>query len=156
MIDYILALVISFAGIILGSILALIAPEELKAGKKWWQLLEWAVFIAIIAAMFYFAKINFLWTGLIAALLALLKIAKMDYPALAFVLLLSFADGFLFLAASLIFIYGLPKGTLEAMPIVNMRNSKKSILRVLLGCVKRNILYLILGLAVLPFLAAYL
>jgi hypothetical protein len=155
MIDYILALVISFAGIILGGILALIAPEELRAGEKWWKILEWVVLIIIIAFVIYFSSAKLLWAIALSAVLVALKIFKREYPAFAFVLFLSFFEGFLFLAASLIFIYGLPKGTLDAKQIVNMKNAKKQIPKAIIHVLRKNILYLIFGFVLLPLLIAY-
>ncbi|NQV91060.1 hypothetical protein HQ489_01155, partial [Candidatus Woesearchaeota archaeon] len=41
------ALIFSFTGILLGWLLAKIAPEELKHGQKYFQLLKQGFFIAI-------------------------------------------------------------------------------------------------------------
>jgi hypothetical protein len=155
MIDYILALIISFAGVISGCILALIAPEELRAGEKWWRILEWAVLIMMIALVVYFSASRLVWAIALSAVLAALKIFKQEYPAFAFVLVLSYFEGFLFLAASLIFIYGLTKGTLDAKQIVNMKNAKRQISKAIIHILRKNILYPIFGLVLLPLLLAY-
>ena len=88
MIDYILALIISFLGVMLGGVLALIAPEELKAGKKWWKILEWILLAVIAGVMLYFAGFTS-WTIVLAAVLFALKFVKNEYPALIFVLVIS-------------------------------------------------------------------
>jgi hypothetical protein len=155
MISYILTLIVSFFGIISGTVLALIAPEELKKGEKYWKILSWIIFIIILASVFYFSKANILWPALICVVLVILKIFKKEYPALAFVLLFSYFENFLFLAGSLIFIYGLPEGTLNAKQMVNMKNAGKKITEAILHSVKKNILYLIFGFILLPLLIAY-
>jgi len=148
MADYTLALIISFAGIILGSILARIAHEELGHGAKYWKILEWALLAAIIAVVFYFSKPA--WALAISALLIFLKIANWEYPALAFVLFLSAFGNFMFIAASLIFIYGLPKGTLDAMRVLKDIKKKKELV-----IHWKWFLYLAIGFALLPLLIAY-
>lgn len=151
MIPYILALIISFAGVILGGVLALIAPEELKAGEKLWKILEWVLLAIIAIVMLYFAGLT-AWTIVLAAVLFALKFVKNEYPALIFVLVISLFFNFLFLASALIFIYGFPKGTLDANKVINLR--KHPIFKTLLYVFKKNLLYLIFGLALLPLLLA--
>ena len=46
----VLALIFSFTGILLGWLLAKIAPEELKHGQKYFQLLKQVLFLAISLA----------------------------------------------------------------------------------------------------------
>ena len=152
MISYILALIISFAGVILGGVLALIAPEELKAGEKWWKILEWGLLAIIVTVMLYFAGLT-AWTIVLAAVLFALKFVKNEYPALIFVLVISLFFNFLFLASALIFIYGFPKGTLDAKKVVNMK--KHEIAKTILYVFKKNLLYLIFGFVLLPLLLAY-
>lgn len=144
LIEYILTLVISFLGILLGGVLALIAPEELKAGEKYWKILEWFLLIIIIAVLIYYSS-NLIIAILLTALLVGLKIIKKEYPAMAFALFLGAYDNFLFLIGSLIFLYGLPKGTLDSMKIINVKNAKKQRVASMYNLFKKNVLYLILG-----------
>jgi len=153
MIDYILTLIFSFIGIIGGAVLALIAPEELKKGAKYWKILEWIIIAAIVIVLFLFAGI--LWAIIISAAIILLKILRKEYSALAFALFASFFGNFLFLAGALIFLYGLAKGTLDAMEIVNEKNAKKNVFKAIFYVLRRNIFYLVIGFILLPFLIAY-
>ena len=147
MIDYILTLILSFAGIILGGILALIATEELKSGEKYFKILEWVFIVLMVLFIFYFSQI--LLAAAASALLIILKIFKKEYPAMAFVLLISHFEKFLFFAGALIFLYGLASGTLQAKPLA------KSKMKALMFILRNNILYLIFGFILLPFLVAY-
>jgi len=147
MIDYILTLIISFAGLVLGGVLAKIAPEELKSGERYWKILEWIVLAVIIAVISYYSR--FWWAIPIAAILVFLKIFKKEYPALAFVLLISAFGNFLFLAGSLIFIYSLASGTLDAKRIIKKQGKKWIMINY------TKILYIVLGFALLPLLIAY-
>jgi len=155
MISYILTLIISFAGAISGGVLAMMAREELKAGEKYWKIMRLMVLVIIIAVIIYFSRTA--WAALIVALLAALALLKKEYPAMAFVLLLSYFEGFLFIAGSLIFIYGLPEGTVQAKKIIGRRakTDAKMIRQVVLGVLKNNVLYLIFGLVLLPLILAY-
>jgi len=152
MIDYILTLIISFAGIILGGVLALIAPEELRKGEKYLKILEWTILAFIVLSIFYFSK--FFLALAISLVLIVLKIFKKEYPALAFILLLSFFENFLFLAGSLVFIYGFPAGTIKAKEIIAAKKTKNKV-KILLAIAKNNILYIIFGFILLPLLFAY-
>jgi len=164
---YLIVLLLSFFGVFAGGILALIAPEELKAGEKYWKAAKYIFIFLIIAAVFYFSLkySNMTAAILISIALIFLKIANREYPALAFVLFFSAAlnENFLFLVASLIFVYGLFIGTLESkIFIVNKLDKYKRINIKKIGManifwqlIKNNILYLIFGLILLP-LGAYL
>ena len=144
MIDYILTLIVSFLGVFLGGILALISPEELKPGKKYFKIVGWAVLIALLALSLYFSQI--IWFILIAVLILFLKVFNREYPALAFVLFFSFFADFLFIAASMIFIYGLPLGTLQASEKIKGKITRKKIKHLISFIAKNNIAYIIFGL----------
>lgn len=153
MIDYLLVLIITFAGVLTGGVLALLSPEELKQGEKYWKILKWALLILIIAVLFYFSG-NIFFAAAIAALLVILKILKREYPALAFVLFLSSKESFLLIAASLIFIYGLPSGTLDAKPIVG-KKARGKIKKTIAGIIRKNFYYLIIG-GALPVISFFI
>jgi len=161
---YLAMLLTTFLGVFFGGILALIAPEELKAGEKSWQIMRYVfVLLMIIAVFYYSAKYSNMVTAiLISAALVFLKLANWEYPAFAFVLFFSsISQDFLITTASLIFIYGLFTGTLSSKSfLVSKLNKYKRISlkeiklkNIFLGILKSNILYLIFGVILLPFLA---
>ncbi len=153
MIDYFLTLTIAFAGVFAGGLLAIISPEELKPGEKYWKILKWVLLAVIITVLFYFSQL-IIYAIIITALLVYLKIINREYPALAFVFFLSAYEGFLFIASSLIFIYGLPAGTLDAKQIIGQK-SKGKLKKAMLLVTKKNVSYLIIG-AALPIIMYFL
>ncbi len=114
-------------GLFSGVFLALIAPEELKAGKKYFILLRTVLFVAIVALLvFSYYRINMIIT--IICLLSLLdlflnKISDIiRFALLGLFFYLSAPLNQLFVLISvLIFIYGLPAGTLLAHKIIKKK-----------------------------------
>ena len=122
-INYFIASLISFFGLILGIILIKIAPEEQKPGEKYFILLQNLFFTLSIVLFLYFLKINIIITFLIAILLTAYfsKIKIRDYFRkseflyflLAIIFFLSSKNTSLFLTESvIIFLFGMPTGSL--------------------------------------------
>ncbi len=122
-INYFLASLISFFGLILGMILVSIAPEEQKPGRKYFIFLQnlffvlslvfflvflkvniFLVFLLIILSIFYFSK---------AKIKDYFKKSGLIYAVLAFTFFLSSKDTNLFLIGALfIILFGMATGSL--------------------------------------------
>ena len=118
--DYTLTLTASFIGLILGIILAYIAKEELRPGKKYLILLQKLTLTLIMIFMFYQLKLNIyllIISSWISALVIYLFIERIKtnyiYPVLALIFYLSSRNIVLLkIQAFLIFLYGFPTGSL--------------------------------------------
>lgn len=122
--NYFLASIISYLGLLLGVILIRLAPEEQKPGKKYFILLKKLLFFLILAFLLFFYKIHaILSLALLATVLILmlnkkinLNKSSMVYFLLGIVFYLSYFSGILDLfvvESSLIFIYGIPSASLD-------------------------------------------
>ena len=119
-----LVLLFSLTGIIFGLILALIAPEELKAGKKHFILLKRTIFVIIFFLVNYYLYLAENYYLLIpftilAIVLFIVEFVQKKpiyelFNYLIFVVPYFFnvEKRFQLLLATLIFLYGLPTGTL--------------------------------------------
>jgi len=126
MIGYLISVFIVALGIFLGIFLGYIAKEELKPGKKYFALMQTAIIIAMVILSVYFGLRTYISVMLAFILLVWLdnkKITKEPKPRIYYVLYAIFA--FLFFEASnspvfiafdsLIFLFGLPTGSLMFM-----------------------------------------
>jgi len=124
----VLALIFSFTGILLGWLLAKIAPEELKHGQKYFQLLKQVLFLAIsLAGLILMWKQNsWLWFFIILVIsigLYVTNLKQKYFPTSLFEYLLyiliyaatQIQQGQFFIAA-LIFLYGFPIGLMIEKP----------------------------------------
>jgi len=146
-INYFIASLISFFGLILGMILIKIAPEEQKPGKKYFILLQNLFFTISIILFLYFLKINsgIIFLIAISLIIYLSKIKIKDYFRkseflyflLAIIFFLSSKNTSSFLTESvIIFLFGMPTGSL----LFNKKN--KNYLKVVL----RSIIFLVVSL----------
>lgn len=134
--DFLMATIIVFLGIIIGTLLAFIAPEELKPGIKYFSLMKKILMVAI-ALIFIYQYLTEVWLLLLMAVFVgyyfyLANFAKkeskekMIYFLMGFILFLSYEDATIFLVqASLIFLYGLPEGTLFANQFIGKKKCAK-------------------------------
>lgn len=116
----ILILLFSLTGIIFGMLLSLISPEEMQPGRKYFQWLR----RAFLAAAFLFISFSFISRRPLALsfLLVLTVLLFLDFkvknkvlffsPYLFFIIAYFLMDDVNLRLASIIFIYGLPAGTL--------------------------------------------
>ena len=117
--SYSLTAIVSFLGLATGVVLAFISPEEMPTGRKFFPLLQRVVLVAI-AAIFIslFVKNHFVRIPLYIVAILLLNIRlnpRIAYPLLAFPFFFSSANPNAFMTiAVLIFVYGLPTGSLYA------------------------------------------
>tara|TARA_Y100000310_G_C20271301_1_gene618156 strand:- start:88 stop:468 length:381 start_codon:yes stop_codon:yes gene_type:complete len=119
-----LTLIFSLTGIFFGYLLTRIAPEELKSGRKYFVLIKRILFILIsVFVSFYFIQYVSLLVTLIFVVLFILvfvlqlKIKKTWTELFPFVIFLSSVifyseQNFYLVLSSLMFIYGLPVGSL--------------------------------------------
>ena len=114
-----LELLFALTGIIFGMILAYIAPEELNDGEKYFFLLKKNLFIGLLILIIYYSFNNLLLL-IIPVLIVLIFVLnlkfKTEYFEFGYYLLFII---FYFLTtptllAVLIFLYGLPTGTMLA------------------------------------------
>lgn len=114
--EQLLIIIIAFLGLIIGSWLAFLTPEEFNSGKKYFILLK-KVILFILVIIFLLPTFNLLYTiifFIVGVLTA--KFFRKIYFYLGLALALSFfiSIEFSLLTASLIFIHGLSHGTLQA------------------------------------------
>lgn len=117
--SYFLASAVSYLGLACGAALAFIAPEELSQGRYYLLWLKRALFVAIFVAFIYYSPSkNLLFSVLLLALAALFvrySDGHVFYIILGLLFYLSSSGSRFFLTiASMIFLFGLPTGTLFA------------------------------------------
>lgn len=141
--DFLLSAIVVFLGLVVGAILAFIAPEELKPGEKYFSIFRRALLlsITIIFAYQYFTEV---WLILLMVVFIgysfyLFHFAKqkskerMIYFLLGFILFLAYKDRAIFLIQStIIFLYGLPEGTLFAKEFI--KNKRLFVVKKLFLC----------------------
>ncbi|MBW2984670.1 hypothetical protein KY361_06120 [Candidatus Woesearchaeota archaeon] len=138
LLNYSLAAIVTYLGLVAGMLLAFSTEEELKPGRKYFVILKHICFISIFAGLFYYFFVNKLMPELIitAILFIILGslcycsavklkkskrkpiiISYIIYAVLAIVFYLSSrVIGMQIIISSLIFIYGLPAGTILTDP----------------------------------------
>ena len=113
---YALSAVIAFSGVLAGAVLASRTPEELPAAEKYLPRLQQVILIAITGFFVYSFRPGILIAVLLSGLaffMILLRPKLNYYPFLAVIFFLSGqnAPG-LFAVSALVFLYGLPTGSL--------------------------------------------
>ncbi len=117
MLKVIIASFIAFSGLFLGMLLAQIAPDEVKPGKKYFSILQYMLSTAIAIVLLYnvinsqgqyLAIVASFAVGIILAMLLKIKYIYLGIGLFSSAL----AKDVFALLASLIFIYSLPTGTL--------------------------------------------
>ncbi|MBI4738913.1 hypothetical protein HY772_05115 [Candidatus Woesearchaeota archaeon] len=119
---YFLALAFSFLGLYVGAVLAFISPEELKGGFNYFQALQAACIILVTIFMLraFDAPLPLLIiSGIVTAtalyFLQKTPISQISYYLFGFAFFFSSFDHELFtIIVSLIFLFGIPAGTLFA------------------------------------------
>ncbi len=106
----VLVFALSFLGLLVGTALSYFTKEELKPGEKYFLLLEKALLLAISFTIIYYVGEFFIFLAL-GVLAGLIFRKAYFYFGLALPLA---SETFLVLLSSLVFIFGLPHGTLLA------------------------------------------
>ncbi len=120
-INYALVSVIASLGLVCGYFLAKIAKQEIKTGKVYLQIMKSLVLGSIMFFSLH-SLINSIAVAILSALViiltlsvnSLLKFNRVVYLLQSLLLYFAYEKKFFALTASLIFIYGLPAGTLMA------------------------------------------
>lgn len=119
--NYFLASIIAYLGLLLGIILIKLAPEEQKPGMKYFILLKKILFFIALVAILFFYKVNIIFTTVLLLFVIILMLNKkinLDKSGLVYFFL-----GILFYLSSkilnlfviesiLIFLYGIPNASL--------------------------------------------
>ena len=120
-INYLLASILSYLGLLAGIILIRMAPEEQKPGEKYFILIKKILFFLIMAFLLVYYKINLIFSSfllLFLLILMIIKKIKLEKSALAYFFLgiiffLSSKITDLFIIESvLVFLYGIPAASL--------------------------------------------
>lgn len=149
-INYILASIVSYLGLLIGIILISLAPEEQKPGRKYFIFLKMILFLFIIALFLFFYEINLVFSlALLASVLVLIFYGKLHlensllvYSLFGLIFYFSSKIASLFVFESvLILLYGIPNSSL----IINSKknNYKEILLKNLWFFLPIVILYLI-------------
>ncbi|MBN2458967.1 hypothetical protein JXB28_01675 [Candidatus Woesearchaeota archaeon] len=146
MLDYLLLLIISFLGLLAGLIIAYSAEEELQPGRKYMVVFKNLVMVLVLIV--FCIKNPNLWLILLMALVFAgctfsKQREKALYYALALMLFASWKLEGLALIAPLIFLYGLPLGSLYLHEHLKYSKDKKKILA---GLFKEYSAFLLIGL----------
>ena len=116
--NYIIIAVITAAGLILGKVLAKIAKEEIKPGKKYLLIMQKALFCAVILLLMYINRTNvhYIWAGAVIIFAYLRFFKKINHLLMSTILAVAFflaskTDYFLIISA-MTFLYNFPAGSL--------------------------------------------
>lgn len=142
---YLLLLLICFLGVISGYAVSLIAPEELRHGKKYFAVTSIILLVSILALFNYHQGFNFfsmLFTGIV---ILLIIYNKRYYPLLAIIIFLSLNNTqILTIQTSLIFLFGMFT-TLEFMTGCEKNNMIEDKLGTMKAIVSRQALFIAVG-----------
>ncbi len=148
--NYSLTAIVAYLGLLVGYVLSLIAKEELKSGKKYFIFLQKAllslIFIFLLVMGFSYIAVLLLLACIVNYVMKNYLKKKFDdiiytYIILSIIFYLSSKTLNLFtIEASLIFLYGLPTGTL-----LSTNSKKESTIDIL-----KNIIFVVV--AILLFL----
>ena len=149
MLNYILVLLISYARILIGSLLIFFAPEEQKPGRIYFKITQAIIFVLVLFFTLLSFRLHMILIGAVVLFVGLLLYLKkmsnsyIEYGLFAFIFYLSAKNVSLFLiSSSLIFVYGLPTGSLLA----KNKRKKETMIRLL-----KYIYYPVIA-GILPFL----
>lgn len=136
-INYLLVSLVAFLGIFVGFFLALYTKEELKQGKKYFILLQKILLTLIFGFLLFFFQIQLniiLFISIIFLVFLLVTDSNQQLPiyiALGIIFSITSCNHDIFLTvSSLIFLYGIPTGTLLTQKM--LREKKITIIKNLL------------------------
>jgi len=128
LLTYFALLIIAFLGIFIGLLIGYLTKEELKPG---FDYLNWLMFIILAASIVIFFAKNWsiLFVMLIAAIMLAFSFSKhretLYYYALAVIFFLSWRYNGFTLLAPLIFLYGLPLGSIYVHNHASINENKR-------------------------------
>lgn len=113
--QYFLITIGVFLGIYFGTVLAMIAPEELKIGQKYFQWLYLGL-LAITISVFSWAIFEELWFAIIFGIILFLVLLKLNdkfvYTIMAILIFVANKNGKIGIVASFVLLLGLPIATM--------------------------------------------
>lgn len=141
MINFVLATVVVFLGVIFGGLLVYIAPEEIKGGKRYFlisyhSLLLSVLGVSLLSFLFFERYEAVLAVSLIALLISFVLLRldykmELSYALVALLVVLSAFDERVFLiVSSMVFILGFFIGTIHVSQFVKNMKIKKKFLSV--------------------------
>ncbi|MBW2990185.1 hypothetical protein KY348_00600 [Candidatus Woesearchaeota archaeon] len=143
LLTYLILLVLVFLGLFLGLLIGYATKEELKPGKRYFDILKHGLFIAILI-VFFVKNWSVLFVVVIAALIIIFSFSRyretLYYYALAVVFFISWRFNGFALLAPLIFLYGFPVGSIY---LHNHLKQKKK--KIILGMLEQYVGFLITG-----------
>ncbi len=116
--NYSLTAVVSYLGLFVGLILALMAKEEMKDGRKYFLFLQKLILLLVFVFLLVFINLNYILVLLILAFILVYLLRRKNelmyiYIILGVIFYLSSKTLNLFvIESSLIFLYGIPTGSL--------------------------------------------
>lgn len=135
LLNYSLATIIAYLGLFIGFLLAIIAKEEIKPGKKYFIFLQKIILLLIFISLLIFIDLNYLLVLLISAFIVIyLSKTKKEFNKLPYIYILLSIIFYLsskklnlfIIESSLIFLYGLPTGSL-----LTKKSKKETIINIL-------------------------
>ena len=151
--NYFLASVLSYFGLLIGIILIRIAPEEQKPLEKYFIIMRKLLLLLIFAFLVFYYFKNLIYILLLAACFAVillighrikdsLKKLILSYAVLGFLFFLGSGNNNLFvIESSLILLYGVPAASL----IYNKKNHYKIMLHSLTFAAIANLIYFVIA-----------
>jgi len=118
LLNYSLTAVISYLGLFVGFILALMAKEEMKDGRKYFLFLQKVILLLVFVFLLVFIDLNYILVLLMLAFIVVYLLKRKNKLVYIYILLgvifhLSSKMLNLFvIESSLIFLYGIPTGSL--------------------------------------------
>lgn len=145
MLTYLLLMAIIFLGLYIGLCIGYVAEEELKPGRKYFEILRHLLFLAALAVFFIKnpSIIFFIFTALLIIIFSFSRHREtLYYYALAVILFISWRFNGFTLLAPLTFLYGFPVGSIYLHTHFKGKKKKKQIL---LGMFRQYAGFLIVG-----------
>ncbi|MBU0628151.1 MAG: hypothetical protein KKC75_03105 [Nanoarchaeota archaeon] len=148
LLNYSLAALLSYLGLFAGLLLAIIAKEELKAGKKYFIITKKVIIALIFISIIFLAQLKhvLILIALLIITTSLVKYSKTELVKTHYTYLLFSAIFYLSskrlelfaVSSSLIFLYGLPAGTL-----LSYKTKKEAITNIL-----KNVVFVVIAIAI--------
>jgi len=133
--NYTLTALISYLGLVVGIILAIIAKEELKKGKKYFIFLKKIILLLVFIFLIIFIELNYIILLLILPFIGIYLLKnKIDFNELPYIYIILAVIFYLssktlnlfIIESSLIFLYGIPTGSL-----LYQKDKKQSMINIL-------------------------
>lgn len=102
---------VSFLGLVAGMILAKVSPEEMGPGKRFFRVMRLSIILLLGVMLLYYSEMNLILLAIGIAIGFFLRLGYLYLGAAIVGALLASREALLMIS-SLVFMYGLPYGTL--------------------------------------------